>query len=658
MLAVAFASGCGGTPNTPNGPYVGSPGNPGSPPPRLVAVNVTVTVPIARNGIGPDYISYNTESLAIQLVSVNGNGVTGINPAVLNTLPASHDCKSQARELVCSAVAKGSPGDDVFAVTAYEGTNATGAVLAVGTAQAKIGSGGGKLSIDNGTLTLGGVIASLKLSLTPNQAKRGAKTTAQVSLTAYDASGAEIEGPSYYAEPVTLAIEGDVDHSFGLHHGARSGQTLLLARPAGGITLTYDGNKQAEPITVQASVGGPSSISVDAGFDLTGKQPPPPVGTIYALNFGANTGKGAVVTEYDGKAKGNAAPERTLNLDPKLYAVSIAVDSSNDLYVGYFDNDLGYDPANGEPDAGNIIAVYAPGASGNDQPTATLEEGAQSTTIFPIFMVFDSSDRLVTYGATAVDGNGGDAVMTYAKGANGKVAPEYAFSFSSPVIHYAGPTGLTLDRAGNFYLNGSFKTGFGNDYGMYVNAAANIGLAYAAPSRYIPWDPKTELDTSYVSNVALDKSGEVLIGKIAPSGSGSGATCQAETNVYDPGAGGGETDKKPLRTLVLDGVATQGTQCTNQADPRYFYFPTISIYGTSLFVGDAYNNAINAFSASGSGAVKPFLQIAGSATQLDAPVALAITSVSEGAKARSVTGVRAGRLPLKHTTLNKGTPST
>lgn len=659
MVALVTAWGCGGSFNTPNGPNVGDGGNPGQPPPRLVDVSVTVTIPAPSQGIGPQYVSYNTESVAIQLVSVNGNSVSGVNPTIVNTLPNSRDCKAQAQETVCTGVAKGSPGNDVFVLTAYEGKNATGAVLAVGTARANIGSGGGKLSINGQTLTLNGIIAKLKLSLSPNQSKRGEKTTAQVSLRAYDASGAEITGPSDYAEPVALTIQGDVDRSFSLHLGNRSGESLKITKPPTGITLVYDGNTQAQPVTAQASVDGPSSPSASAAFNLKGKQPPPPIGTIYALNLGSSSGQGATVTEYDGKSTGNAAPERTLNLDAKLYAVSIAVDSSNDLYVGYFENNLGYNPANGEPLSGNEIAIYAPSASGNDQPVATITEGPDSTTIFPIFMAFDPSQRLVTYGATTVDNNTGDSVLTYAKGTSGKATPEYAFAFNTPTIHYSGPNGLAIDGAGNVYLNGQFKQGFSSVYGMYVNAAVNIGLNDATPSRDIPWNPsQSGLQPGYVSNLALNESGEIFIGNIVKNGSGSGATCQAAANVYSAGASGSGSGYSPLRTMMLESIATQGTACTNQSDPRYFYFPTIAIYGTALFAADAYNNAIDAFAASGHGVVKPFLQISGSATQLDAPVALVITSVSGHAKARSVTGASAGSLPFQHTKLNKGRPST
>ena len=219
----------------------------------------------------------------------------------------------------------------------------------MGTVEATIGSGGGNVGISNDlSLTLEGVIASLKLRLSPKNAKRGTRTTATVTLNAYDASGAEIIGPSGYFEPVSLAIQGDTDRAFTLHDARGSGESLTITKPTSDIALTYDGNKQASPITLDASVSGPSGSSASAGFALRGKQPPPPIGTIYALNYGASSGEGATVTVYDGKSNGDVAPERTLQLDARLYAVSIAVDSSGNLYVGYFDTTNG--ASFGKPD--------------------------------------------------------------------------------------------------------------------------------------------------------------------------------------------------------------------------------------------------------------------------------------------------------------------
>ncbi|MFY9738521.1 MAG: hypothetical protein WAK11_05640 [Candidatus Cybelea sp.] len=656
LIAVGLTSACGGSPNTPNGSYVGSPGNPGDPPTRLVDVKVTVTVPSRTRGAKPNYVSPNTESLAIQLASVNGKAVSGVNPTIVNTVPKAHDCKAGAHGIICTATAEGSPGSDVFVATAYAGTGASGAVLSAGTVKATIGSGGGSVGVSNGlALTLDGVIAALDLKLSPTNAKRGTRTTVAVTLDAYDASGAEIIGPSDYSEPVSVVVEGDSSHSFRLHDANGSGESLTIRKPTGDITLTYDGNEQASPITVSASVAGSSSIGASAPFALLGKEPPPPVGTIYALNFGSSSGAAATVTAYDGKAKGNATPERTLLLDRKLFAVSIAVDSNGNLYVGYFDSANG--ASFGKPDSGNEIAIYAPGASGNDEPTAVLTQDTKtSTTIYPIFMTFDPSGRLVTYGATAADGNTGNAVLTYAAGSTGPAAPEYAFAFSSPAIYYPGPTGLTTDSANNFYLNGTFKSGFGSAYGMYVAAAADIGNPAANPARTIPWDSKTKLAAGFTSDVALNASAEIFIANNVKTGSGSSATCQAASNVYSAGAGGGVTDDPPLRIATLDGIQTKGTDCTNTFSPLLFYFPEIQIYaGSALFAADPFNDAVAEYPADAKGSAKPLLRIAGSATQLDAPIALVITSDSGLAEAGPVNGARAPeRIPLKHQPLHEG----
>jgi hypothetical protein len=278
------------------------------------------------------------------------------------------------------------------------------------------------------------------------------------------------------------------------------------------------------------------------------------------------------------------------------------------LYVGFFDSQFGFSPSNGQPDAGNLIAIYTPGASGNTKPTALLTEDKKTnTTLFPLFMSFDPSGDLVTYGATSVDGNTGDAVLTYPPDSKGSVAPAHGWNFASPTIEYAGPTGLALDSAGNFYVNGT-----------------------------LPWDSKTQLTQGLTSNVGLDSSGEIFIANTLLKGGSSSRSCQGQANVYAAGPSGGVTDVPPLRVLSLDGVFTQNSLCISQRDPRPFFFPTITLYGSTLFVGDDFNNAIDAYPAAARGKVKPTFTISGSATQLDAPVALVITKISGRAKAGPV----------------------
>jgi hypothetical protein len=625
-LAIALAlspCACGGSFNTPDGPVVGSPGGGGPPSTHLVSVKVTVTVPKPPHGARPDYLSYNTASLAIVLTSVNGKGVTGVNTTVMNTLPASHDCKGGGQGTTCTAIAKGSPGDDAFTVSAYSGTNATGSVLSIGNVEAKISGNGSGVQISNNVpLTLEGVIGSLRLSLTPNKAKRGERVDATVGLMAYDASGAQIVGPSYYSEPITLTVEGDTNHAFVLHYNGHTGSALIVDKPATGIKLSYDGNKQASPVTLQASVEGTNAITKSASFSLTGHRPPPPVGTIYVLNLGADQGLSATVTEYDGKAKGNAAPERTLTLSSTLYARGIAVDANGNLYVGYFDNQYGFSAQTGEPDSANEIAVYAPGASGNDQPTGYITQSTQTTTtIFPIYMAFDSQNRLVTYGATSVDSNTGDAVLTYAPGAIGSPAPDYGWDFSSPYLRYSGPTGLALDSDGNFYVNGTLHNNFGPSSGLFVNAAANIGNPSSSPVREIQWNSTDDLTPGLTTNVAVDSNGEIFIANATSTGSGTGSTCQANTNVYAGGDNGGD---KPLRIMTFEGMTSP--DCTASHGPLLEFFPTIALFESSLFAVDDYHDAIDEFPSASHGTVKPALQITGSATGLDAPIAIVVTA--------------------------------
>ena len=264
---------------------------------------------------------------------------------------------------------------------------------------------------------------------------------------------------------------------------------------------------------------------------------------------------------------------------------------------------------------------------------------SSGTTIFPLYMAFDPSGDFVTYGATNVDGNNGnDAVLTYAPQPSGAATPEHGWNFATPGIRYAGPTGLTLDGSGNFYVNGALHTSLGPSYGLFTNLAADIGNPSSTPARTIPWDPTTELQPGLTGNVALDDSGEIFIANSVVAGGSGSYACQGRANVFSSGAGGGSTDHKPLRLLTLQDVYTTNYQCSSPRSLLSAFFPSITIYGTSLFVSDDFNNAIDAYNATGNGNVKPLLRIVGSATQLDAPIALVITKASGRVQTRPGTG--------------------
>ena len=156
----------------------------------------------------PNYVSPNTHSLTVGLVTVDGVPVSGVGASTVDTVRAAHGCKTSGGALVCTATISGAQGSDKFAVTTYAGTNATGAVLSVGSVEAQIG-GQGKIGVNALSIAIDGVIASLRLRLAPKVTPRGKPATAHVSLDAFDASGAAIVGPSDFQLPIALTIQGD-----------------------------------------------------------------------------------------------------------------------------------------------------------------------------------------------------------------------------------------------------------------------------------------------------------------------------------------------------------------------------------------------------------------------------------------------------------------
>ena len=69
--------------------------------------------------------------------------------------------------------------------------------------------------------------------------------------------------------------------------------------------------------------------------------------------------------------------------------------------------------------------------------------------------------------------------------------------------------------------------------------------------------------------------------------------------MFAAGAGGGGTDVTPLRVLTLDTVFTANAACASYSNPLTPFFSTIALYGSSLFVADDFNNAIDMFAANG-----------------------------------------------------------
>jgi hypothetical protein len=629
---VAFAA-CSGSPNTPNGPVVNDPGSGAPPGTSLIGAQVSIAVPIKKKpSHAPDYLSSATQSVSISLASVGGEAVTGVNATTINTNRGAKNCTAGPTSVVCLGTVQAAAGQDIFNVTTYQWPNATGAILSSGTVRANIGPSGGGVNITNTlSLSLEGIIAKLSLVLGSTFVDRGKKQTIPVTLESFDAGGAQIIGPSDFQSPVALTIQGDSANAFVLRSGTGQGTALSILKPPGPIQLTYDGNIQANPIAVQATVAGPSSPSAQVPLDIHGATPPPSGGDIYVLNGGPNIGEGATVTVYSNNATGNVAPTRTLQLSKSLSAASIAVDSKGDLYVGYL-NGTGYDEQTGIPDTKNEIAVYSPTASGSAQPTSVLQSNAASqSALFPIAMAFDATGDLVTYGSTGVESSTDqDGVLIYPPDASGSVAPLRAWNFASPAaINFTATiVGLALDSAGNFYINGSLKTTLSPVPGVFVQSAQQASNPFGTPARTIPYDSTTGLNALEASNLALDASGEIYVANFSATGSNP-TTCQAKVSVFSAGATGGSTDIAPLRVLTLDGVSTTTSDCyVASQSPLTPFFPRIAVSGSSIYAANPFGNSISIFASSGSGTVSPTQTISGSSTELNAPIGVTVAPAS------------------------------
>jgi hypothetical protein len=643
MLALALAACGGGTPNTPDGSTVNSPGGGASPPPQIIQAELTVIVPrndaanarrSANASRHPHYVSRRTGSIVVALAAANGSGASSGKATTINTSASNADCRAQSDKLTCSAPLDAVPGSDVFNVTTFAGPNGTGPVLSAGTVAASIGGTSGNVVVSNLVLSVNGVVAALRVRVSPAQADVGKASNATVTVTAYDATGAAIVGSSDYAAPISLAIEGDTGNAFSLSAGKTTGATIAIDNPTTTVTLAYDGNKNASSVALQATAatsGG--SASANATYTLRGTIPPAVPSAIYVLNRGT-TGRGATVTVYDPKANGNAKPLRTIQLSSTLYAQTIAVDAHQNLYVGYFDSVLGENAGTGTPDSGNEVAVFAPTANGNATPTQTIVANESSgTTIYPQSMAFDGAGDLVTYGASNVDGLGGTGVLIYAAGASGSVAPAHAWNFESPYVSFPGPTGLALDSAGNFYVAGGLKTSLGPQYGVYVAPAADSSDPSASASRVLPWNTGTELIAPQTGGIALDGSGAIYIANFVKNSSGG---CQAQVSVYAAGASGGTTDAAPLRVASIDGFATTDATCLEAGNALAARFPAIAVFGSSVYAANDFGNALAVYSADAPGATSPSQSIAGSATGLDVPIAVAVApSASPSPSARA-----------------------
>jgi hypothetical protein len=313
---------------------------------------------------------------------------------------------------------------------------------------------------------------------------------------------------------------------------------------------TYEGSTSNPRITVypkQAS-GNVRPIEEIIGSN-TGLSYPIAVavdksGDIYVVNYtGEVSGSGHLgsITVYAPGATGNVSPTATIAGSRTALSgpQGIAIDPVNgEIYVS--NEPTGSDPAIGSSEEGSI-SIYARGSNGNVAPLARIH-GSATELGDPFGLTFDDAGNL--YVASVVSGSESDSVAVFAAGSNGNVAPTRIIQGN--LTELSEPTQVALDSSLNMYVV--------NHAGKGVTVYAAGANGNVAPVRMITGD-RTEL--SYPFGVAVAGDGDVYVANTftlkfqeAPKNSGS-------ITVYAAGANG---NRAPIRKI-------QGRN-TGLADPN------------------------------------------------------------------------------------------
>src|SRR5207245_6458234 len=129
---------------------------------------------------------------------------------------------------------------------------------------------------------------------------------------------------------------------------------------------------------------------------------------------------------------------------------------------------------------GSSITVYAPGASGNASPSTTIA-GSNTGLSWPWGIARDAVGNL--YVVNSWSSSGSTSITVYAPGASGNATPSATITGNNTGL--SSPHGIALDAAGRLYVaNGGSNTitvyaarATGNAAPIATIAGANAGLS-------------------------------------------------------------------------------------------------------------------------------------------------------------------------------------
>ncbi len=523
MLAIVLAS-CSGGGNAPL-----------SPGPTQVNGTLKLTIPNATAAATssdrrrPQYLSPSAAS-----VSVTVTGVAA--PVVANVAATSPACAAVPGGRSCNVAVEAPTGTVTFAVTLYDGANATGNVLGRGTATQTISSGA-PFAVALGVEGVAGT-----LSVTAGQATfvAGTAATTPVTVAIKDADGNTITGT--YASAVTLT-NSDTTGAFTLSATSVTSSTQA-------VTLKYNGSAAVTTATISASAPGvpasgitPQTVSVStttglhlyvADFGnstatvtlLSANGNVPPIinlggaNTQISQNYGiavdatkniyASNLRSPVLTVYAAGATGNVAPIRTITGGNTGLSgpLGLAVDAAGDLYCSNF--------------FGTTVTVYGPGANGNATPIRTIS-GSNTALGNAYGIALDAAGKLYVVDNLSQFG-GTDELTVYAAGANGNVAPLQNITGANTGMY--GATYVAVDATNKIYVT--------NDYASTVTVYAAGATGNVAPIATIA-GANTGIRSP--GGIAVDAAGNIYVAEQSTS----------SILVFAPGATG---NVAPIRTIA------------------------------------------------------------------------------------------------------------
>ncbi len=253
VMSVFFAAGCAGgsgfAPAT-TGPIVSAPPT-GTPIPLATSAFLTIAVPGRASSVkrSPRYVSPNSASIAITVISVNGSAPNAtqvpVNPTTVALSNAGGgNCAASGNGQTCSVPLPAPTGAVQYLLRVMDGAEH---VLSQNTVTFTIVP-----AVANQTFSaqLDGVVARVVATLPKLSA--GTSFSGPITVGAYDASGALITGSAPFANAFTLTDNDRSGHT-SLTVNATTGLTVTVSTPNDVVILNYDGQPDG-PVTVTANI--------------------------------------------------------------------------------------------------------------------------------------------------------------------------------------------------------------------------------------------------------------------------------------------------------------------------------------------------------------------------------------------------------------------